>query len=49
VMLPAFRGTQPRIAGTSIQKPKSTDEVRAIYERIKRENPSVGDIEQGKL
>ena len=53
VMLPAFRGPLPRITGTPtpgvIKKPRSREEVRAIYERIKRENPSVSDIEKGKL
>ena len=48
LMLPAIRGTPPP-TGTEIQKPMSTDEVHAIYERSKRENPSVGDIEEGKL
>ena len=52
-MLPAFRGPRPPAAGTPtpglIKKPQSREEVRAIYERIKRENPSVGDIEKGKL
>jgi hypothetical protein len=46
-------GLQPRPAGTPtpslIKKPQSPEEVRAIYERIKRENPSVSDIEKGKL
>ena len=59
ISLPTVRGTPPRIAGTPtaagtptpvrIQKPKSPQEVRAIYERIKRENPTISDIEQGKL
>jgi hypothetical protein len=53
VMLPAFRGPQPSVAGTPtpglIKKPQSPEEVRAIYEHIKRENPSVSDIEKGKL
>jgi Protein of unknown function (DUF1353) len=53
VMLPMLRRTQPPISGTPtpgrIQKPKSPEEVRAIYERIKRENPTVSDIEKGKL
>ena len=53
VMLPAFRGPLPRITGTPtpglIKKPQSPEEVRAVYERIKRENPSLSDIEKGKL
>jgi len=53
VMLPTFRGALPRITGTPtpglIKKPQSPEEVRAVYERIKRENPSVSDIEKGKL
>jgi hypothetical protein len=53
VMLPMVRRRELPITGTPtpgvIKKPQSPEEVRAIYERIKRENPSVNDIEKGKL
>jgi hypothetical protein len=53
VMLPMLRRAEPPESGTPtpgrIQKPRSAEEVSAIYERIKRENPSVDDIKKGKL
>jgi len=48
----AFRARRPAVGTPTpglIKKPQSPDEVRAIYERIKREDPSVSDIEKGKL
>jgi hypothetical protein len=36
-------------AGTPTRNRRSTEEIRAIYERIKRENPSVSDIEKGNF